>query len=109
METLWIESATSKFFAEILERLPADRLCTIEGNCPAAEIEFVDFFLADAPHAQIVGKVGTTAARRAIATDRLEPSRRALQECHRRHQRDRESRAKRLQNPSNQSYVVVRR
>src|SRR5579871_5399 len=109
METLWVKSATFELLTEIFERLPADRLCAIECNRPVAEVEFVDFFITDAAHAQVIGKVGSTAARRAIAADRSQPTRRALQECHGRHQGDREACAKRLENSSNQPHVVVGR
>src|SRR5215472_789100 len=51
METLGVESTTSELLAEILERLPSDRLGTIEGNRPTAEVEFVDLLLADAAYA----------------------------------------------------------
>src|SRR5690349_33082 len=109
METLRIESTAPKLLAEILQRLPADWFRPIECNSPAAEVEFVDFFFANAAYAQVISKVGATAARRPIAADGLQPARRTLQECHRRHQCDRESRAERLENTPNQSHVVVRR
>src|SRR5215469_15133718 len=107
MKALPIEPTTSELVAEILERLPADRLCTIECHRPAAEVEFVDLIFADAAHAQVIRKVGAAAAGRAMAADGLQPTHRAWQDRHRGHQRDRESCAKRLENSSNQSHVVV--
>ncbi len=109
IERLPPEAAGREGCGEALQRRGPHRLGAGEGELPARQVERRAVRLRNAPHAQVVGEVGSAGDRDPAARDRRQPAQRVLQEGDRRHQDDREAAVERLQDAADQPHVMVRR
>ena len=80
------EAAVRERGGEPFEGVPPDRFRAVVGVAPAPEIEAGAVRRCDPADAQVVGEVGSAAARRPVPGNRPQPADRSLQERGRRHQ-----------------------
>src|SRR5689334_3635558 len=109
MKRFRIEPARLKHRAKSLHGFRMNRLCSVERDFPAAQLQPLPLLRRDLADTEVIGKVGTACDRSAYLGDGLQPAEWLLQKRIRRQDHYREPDIERFHHAADQSHVVVRR
>src|SRR5690242_4811605 len=107
MKGFRVEPARLEHRAKALHGFRMNRLCSVESDLPAAQLQTLPLLRRDLANTKVIGKVGTACNGGADLGDGLQPAERLLQKCVRRQDHYRETDIERFHHAADQPHIVV--